>query len=490
MPEVAVILAIAYGAAMLVLLVGGLHLLVLSISASRGAMHRELVEGASSGSEMPVVTVQVPLYNEPAVAARVVDAVASLDYPRDRLEIQILDDSSDATPPIVAERVTWWRATGLNISHVRRAARDGYKAGALANGLQLAKGEFVAIFDADFLPAPNFLRHALRHFCSDRVGMVQARWGHLNGGMSALTRVQAFGLDAHFAVEQEGRRQAGAFMSFNGTAGVWRRACIEDAGGWSADTLAEDLDLSYRAQMRGWEFRYVHELEVPAELPADMPAVRSQQYRWTKGAAEAARKLLAALLAEPLSMRTRVLGGLHLTAHAAFPALLVAALTHAPLMAARDALPWPVYFSVLAVGLIGFAGFLSVHLVAQRRLHPDWLRRQAVFPLFMIGSIGLSAHNTMAFVDGLRGLKTPFVRTPKTAGHARAWIPTPVSPMVWVESFLALYSMAGLGLLFVAGAWDALPFQMMFVLGFSTVVARHLMDVRDTRRPLREVATN
>lgn len=482
------ILAGLYALAMLILVVCGVQLLILALVAHRAPRH--VLGDPLVGARLPTVTVQIPLYNESLVARRVIDAVASLDYPSDRLQIQVLDDSTDGTPEIAAERVSYWRSRGLGITHIRRSTRQGFKAGALANGLDTARGEYVAIFDADFCPAPDFLRSVLPRFDTPRTGLVQARWGHVNAAASGLTRVQAFGLDAHFAVEQEGRNRAGAFMSFNGTAGVWRRECIDDAGGWSADTLTEDLDLSYRAQLRGWTFRYVHDVEVPAELPAHFPAVRAQQYRWTKGAAETARKILGRFVRAPLSVRTRLFGSLHLTAHAAFPALLVASLLHAPLMMSRDAIASPVYFAALSLGFVGFVGFLLAHLVAQRRLHPDWVRRQVVFPLFMIGSIGLSAHNTMAIIDGLRRKRTPFIRTPKYGSSSRNGTrETTIPRVVFVEVALAVYSLCGLIVLAVNGIWEALAFQAMFLTGFATVAFQHLRDAGRLKVD-REAATN
>jgi cellulose synthase/poly-beta-1,6-N-acetylglucosamine synthase-like glycosyltransferase len=477
MQALAILLAALYGAAILVLIASGLHLLVLAYHAAR--RNDQLLPPLNGHARYPRVTVQIPLYNEAAVAARVVDAVAAMDYPRDSFEVQVLDDSTDGTPAIVEERVRHWSARGVRMKHVRRDDRVGYKAGALASGARRIESEYVAIFDADFVPQPDFLRRAIPHFTSDEVGMVQARWGHLNAEESALTRAQAFGLDAHFSVEQAGRSRAGAFMSFNGTAGIWRWACIESSGGWSADTLAEDLDLSYRAQLAGWRFRYVHDLAVPAELPPTMAALRTQQYRWTKGAVETARKLLGNVWSANLPMKTRLLAGLHLTAHAAFPALLLAAFVHAPLMLMKEQLASPAYFAALSAGLIGFIGFAAAHIVAQRRIRQKWLRRQTRLPMFMIGGIGMALHNTLAFIDGLRGKRTPFLRTPKFGfnGHS-ATLRSRLPRIVWMEIALATYSAIGLVLLISAGRWEAVPFQLAFLAGFAAVSLRHVLDLR------------
>ncbi len=470
------LIAALYAVSMAVLLVYGLNLLWMAAQSLR--LRRPLPAAPSDGAVLPCVTVQLPLYNEQHVALRLLDACAALDYPRDQLEIQVLDDSTDGTVALVAARVARLRAAGLDIAHVRRPHRQGYKAGALQHGLQKAKGDFIALFDADFVPPPHFLREALAAFDAPDVGMVQARWGHLNAAYSLLTRIQAFGLDAHFALEQDVRARAGLFMSFNGTAGVWRRACIEGAGGWTADTLTEDLDLSYRAQLAGWRFRYLGSLEAPAELPVEMQGLRQQQFRWTKGAAETTRKLIGRLLRAPLPLGVKVQGVLHLTAHSVFPFLLLAGLLH-PLLMARHAAgagPGPAYFAALGVGLVGFAGFLLAHAVAQQRLYRDWARRMLLFPLFLAGSAGLALSNTVAIAQAAMGWQTAFVRTAKfrVEGGAARWWQSPYAARrlpfaAWAEAFLALYALAGLGVLVAMGAWAALPFQAVFALGFSLV---------------------
>jgi len=440
----------------------------------------------------PVVTVQLPLYNEADVAARLIDACAQLAYPRAQLEIQILDDSTDETTALVEERAQHWARRGVDITHVHRTDRTGYKAGALQNGLRLARGDLIAVFDADFVPPTNFLRRMVPSFDAPDVGMVQARWGHLNAETSPLTRLQAFGLDAHFAIEQSARQEAGCFINFNGTAGVWRRACIEDAGGWEDDTLTEDLDLSYRAQLRGWDFRFRPMVEAPAELPVSMDAFRAQQFRWTKGAVETARKLLRPLWASAESLSVKLEGTLHLTAHFAFPFILLAALTHAPLLWLKHtgAGPGDAYFAGMSLGLIGFAGFFLAQGYAQRALYPDWPRRLARFPLFMAGSIGLALSNTRALWQGLRGRSTAFTRTPKT-GTTRWWssqyTSASVSPIVWGEALLALYSLAGLGVVIALGEWAAVPFQAFFAAGFSLVAGFSLQQAARVRRAAQAV---
>ena len=426
----------------------------------------------------PEVTIQLPLYNEPLVAERLIDACAHINYPRKQLEIQVLDDSTDETPEIVAQRVAYWHGQGLDIIQVRRENREGYKAGALKNGLRIARGSFVAIFDADFIPEPNFLLKTIPYFSDPEIGLVQGRWGHLNANHSMLTKIQAFGLDAHFALEQYVRNKAGYFMNFNGTAGVWRRTCIEEGGNWSSDTLAEDLDLSYRAQLKSWKFRYLEDVEVPAELPIDMAALRTQQHRWTKGAAEAAFKLMNRLWASSFSLSTKIEGSFHLTGPFVFPFVLLVTILHAPILMLEHAGldgPSELYFGLLGLGLLGFVGFFLAQLFAQRALYPNWLRRVFFFPIYMAGTMGMSLSNTGALFEAIRGKKTAFVRTPKysitPAATKRSNIVKrrKISLIVWLEAFFALYSIAGLALVIAYGEWTAVPFQALFALGFGLV---------------------
>lgn len=447
-------------------------------------------EAPTPDASWPVVTVQLPLYNEADVAERLIDACARLDYPKRRLEIQVLDDSTDETTGIVERRVNHWQKEGIDIVHIHRTDRTGYKAGALQNGLRLARGDYIAIFDADFVPPADFLRRMMPQFDDSDVGAVQARWGHINQDHSLLTKLQAFGLDAHFAIEQRIRQETGCFLNFNGTAGIWRRACLEDAGGWEHDTLTEDLDLSYRAQLRGWQLRYVPEVEAPAELPFDMGALRDQQFRWTKGAIETARKLLGRLWRADEPGRVKLEGTLHLTAHLAFPFILLAALTHAPVLLLKHAGqgPGPVYFAAMSLGLIGFAGFFLAQLFAQRRLYPDWPRRMKRFVLFMAVSMGLALSNTRAVVQGLMGRATAFTRTPKygdasdgpwwTSRYAIREIP----PVVWGEALLAVYCTMGLAVLVALGEWAAVPFQALFAGGFGLVTFSNLHHTVRVRR--------
>lgn len=477
-------IAFLYAVAIVFLTIYGGNLLWLSIEHVR---HTELQEGPVPDpnrvpvpdDSWPTVTVQLPIYNEADVVDRLIDACARLDYPTDRLEIQVLDDSTDETTKRAAERVAHWQEQGIDIVHIHRSDRTGYKAGALQNGLRIARGELIAIFDADFVPPEDFLRRMVPPFLEDdNLGLAQARWGHINQDVSLLTKVQAFGLDTHFAIEQHARKQMDCFMNFNGTAGVWRRACIEDAGGWEYDTVTEDLDLSYRAQLSGWTFRFFPFVEAPAELPPDMNALRTQQFRWAKGAIETSMKLLRRIWTSTEPFRIKLQGTLHLTGHTAFPFILLAAITHAPLLG-LDHLgygPGPWYFGALGVGLLGFAGFGLAQCYAQRSLYPDWGRRLVLLPVYMAGSMGIALSNTHAFLQALWGTPTPFTRTPKfgskadegswwTGRYASARVPW----IVWGEAFLAFYCLVGLGFIIAFGDWAAVPFQALFAGGFGLV---------------------
>ena len=308
-----------------------LHLAILYRRQKRHPM--ELLHDMSQDwPEKPFVTIQLPVFNERYVIERLMDAVAAFQWPRSKMEVQVLDDSDDETLDIIARKTDELSKKGIDVSHIRRTGRAGYKAGALANGLQMARGAFIAIFDADFLPKPDFLLETVPYFKGPQTGMVQTKWGHLNRYYSLLTRLQAFGLDGHFSVEQSGRSSAGSFINFNGTAGIWRKSCILDAGGWQDDTIAEDLDLSYRAQMKGWKFKYIEHIHAPAELPVVMSAVKTQQFRWNKGGAESARKNLLKVMKSGLGFENKLHAFFHLTNSTNFLFILIASVVSIPLL--------------------------------------------------------------------------------------------------------------------------------------------------------------
>lgn len=425
-------------------------------------------------AEWPPVTVQLPIYNERLVAERLVDAVAAFDYPRERLEIQVLDDSTDETRAIVAAAVARHAARGVDIRHMARASRDGYKAGALAAGLERARGELLAVFDADFVPGPDFLRRAVPYFADPRIGMVQARWGHLNRDRSALTRAQAVMLDAHFLLEHASRMARALFFNFNGTAGVWRRRCIADAGGWSHDTLTEDLDLSYRAQLAGWRFAVVPDLVAAAELPADVAALRSQQHRWAKGSIQTARKLLPRLLAAPLPARIKLEAALHLTGNAAYPLLLGLGLLLAPVLAGEPRGPawaaWALQAGVAVLGIVPVTLYLAA---GQRAAGRPWGAAARDVAAALVLGAGLSLHNARAVFEGLGREVGDWERTPKSGdGGRRGAGPayrarrrgTGRAELALAGYFaaLALWSAAG-------GQWRPLPFVVLLAAGLGAV---------------------
>lgn len=456
---------------MIVLLLYGGNLLVLVVRRARldrlHAGRAPAPEAPALVRPVPHVLIQLPIYNEPpALVARLLDACFAMDYPRDRFDVQVLDDSTDGSSADVERIVQRRQSEGVEVMHVRRTDRTGFKAGALDNGLKLTPAQFVAVFDADFLPTRGFLRQMLPAFADKQIGLVQARWGHLNPDASLLTQIQAYGLDAHFAMEQYVRHGAGCFMNFNGTAGIWRIACIDDAGGWHGDTLAEDLDLSYRAQLKGWRFRYRNDVSVPAELPDTLAALRTQQFRWTKGAAQVAQKLLGRVVRAPVTRFVKAEAIAQLTAPFMYPFLLVAILLHVPLLTlrAQGYGPSDAYFAALGIGLIGFAGFALAHLFTQRDLYPDWLRRLWILPLFMAGSMGMALRNTGALWSTLRGRVTPFVRTPKSGSAKGA-----AGLRIGLEVAFTLYCLLGLGVLIAQGDWAAVPFQLLFTMGFGLI---------------------
>lgn len=397
----------------------------------------------------PLVTVQLPVYNEKYVVERLIDCICQMDYPKDKLEIQLLDDSTDDSVETARRKVAKWQQRGIDIRHIIRADRTGFKAGALQHGLELARGEYLAIFDADFLPGRDFLMRILPEF-EDKTGMVQARWGHLNESYNLLTQLQAFGLNAHFTVEQAGRQSSGKLMNFNGTAGVWRKSCVTDAGGWQHDTLTEDLDLSYRAQLRGWQFKYPEHTVAPAELPVLVPAIKSQQYRWNKGAAETARKNLGQLLQSEESFARKLHGTFHLLNSSVFLFLLLAAVLSVPVLFIQAAEPFFAHILIFAgVFSVGFGAMFTFYWVAYRAAQQQRSLWQfaAQFPAFLMLSMGLSLHNALAVAEGYLGIKSPFIRTPKfnilsakDSWHGKQYLQNlHISALTIAEGLLALY---------------------------------------------------
>ena len=425
----------------------------------------------------PVVTVQLPVFNELYVVGRLIDAACGMIYPKEKLEIQLLDDSTDETLDVVAQYVDRYRKLGFDIKQVRRTNRQGFKAGALKEGLVTARGEFVAIFDADFVPRPDFLLKTIPHFSADpRTGMVQTRWEQLNFDYSLLTRTQAMALDGHFVIEQAVRNKVGFFINFNGTAGVWRKECILDAGNWQEDTLTEDLDLSYRAQLRGWKFKYLNNVTSPAELPSEINALKSQQFRWTKGAIETARKVLPSVWKSPLPFKVKVHATFHLTNNLVFPFIVLAGILNVPLVFIKHRGMHDTYFTFMSVFVFAFIGSFFFYLFSQKDVHKDWRKRIFLFPVFMAGSMGLAVNNSRAVIEGLFKRKSEFVRTPKYSirkkgdtWRDKTYVPVKISATIVLEIILAVYCLFGLvsSIYFLEIA--AVPFQLLFFLGFSFV---------------------
>ncbi|MBM3454005.1 MAG: glycosyltransferase [Bacteroidetes bacterium] len=370
-------------------------------------------------AKAPLVTLQLPMYNEIYVADRIIDTVAAFDYPKDKLQIQVLDDSTDETKDIIAKKVKEWEAKGLNISHIHRVNRTGYKAGALDSAMDQVEGEFIAIFDADFVPDPDFLKKTIPHFKHDRIGVVQTRWGHLNKDYSSLTKLQAFGLDAHFIIEQCGRNSNEHFINFNGTAGVWRKSCIEDAGGWEHDTITEDLDLSYRAQIKGWQFMYLVDVVSPAELPITMSALKNQQHRWMKGGAEVFLKIWKRLVfAKGVRMSDKFHGMAHLFNSSIFLFIMILSITSLFMSNIVGSFPdlegfIKFYFFFYTSTFLLMLYYWIAYRNKTGNRFKDLLGFVLQFFLFLTISSALALSNAVAVLEGWLGIKSSFVRTPK-----------------------------------------------------------------------------
>ncbi len=377
----------------------------------------EIIE-KNDQTEWPFVTIQLPIYNELYVVERLVDNITKFDYPKDRFEIHILDDSDDETIEIAEAKVKEYQALGFNIERITREKRTGYKAGALKDGMKHAKGEFIAIFDADFLPNPSFLKDTIPYFEDEKIGVVQTRWEHINQDYSLITRLQAFQLNVHFTIEQVGREEADYLLQFNGTAGVWRRETIDSAGGWEADTLTEDLDLSYRAQLKGWKIHYLEEVGSPAELPAEMNGLKSQQFRWMKGGAETAKKMLPSVWKSDLSLAKKLHATVHLLSSSVFLCVFIIGVFSVPVLFLLEPMGFDAkYFGIFLLSMLSIVG---VYFVANVRT--TWkgesyfkiiFKFLFIFPVFLALSMGLSLHNSIAIIQGYIGKKSPFVRTPK-----------------------------------------------------------------------------
>jgi len=477
-----VCLLVPYFAVMLVLAFYGIHryqLVWLYYRNQKNAPRWNEPPNRFGEGELPFVTVQLPIYNEQFVIDRLIDACCRLDYPRDRFEIQLLDDSTDETT-LVAEQIVARYAGGFPgmepqpIHYLHRSNREGFKAGALDKGLDVARGEFIAIFDADFVPPPGWILQVIHHFAQPEIGMVQTRWTHLNRNYSFLTQVEAILLDGHFVLEHGGRSRAGVFFNFNGTAGMWRRSAISEAGGWQHDTLTEDTDLSYRAQMVGWKFKYLQDVECPAELPIEMTAFKTQQARWAKGLIQTGKKILPRVLKGDQPWRTKLEAWYHLTANLSYPLMIVLSMLLMPAMIIRSWQGW------LQMMLIDFPLFIastmsvsSFYLVSQRELFPKtWYRTFLYVPFLMALGVGLTITNTKAVLEALFGIKSAFARTPKyrvnkrgEKSQARVYRKR-LGIIPWIELSIGAYFALTVWYAVSSENYFTVPFLLLFVFGY------------------------
>ncbi len=434
---------------------------------------------------MPRVTIQLPVFNEMYVVERLIDAVCRIEYPADKYEVQVLDDSTDETCGLARACVERWKQKGVDISYIHRNDRSGFKAGALENGLKYAKGEFVAVFDADFVPAPDFLKRTVPFFSDTQVGMVQVRWGHLNREYSILTQAQSIFLDGHFIIEHTARNRSGCFFNFNGTAGIWRRSTIQDAGGWQHDTLTEDLDLSYRAQLKGWQFIFLPEVVSPAEVPVDMNAFKSQQARWAKGSIQTARKLLPTILRSNLPFKVKREAFFHLTNNMAYLLMVLLSLLMPLSMVVR--FQHDLYGTLFLDLPFCVAATLSVcffYIATQRELGLGWWGRIKYLPFLMSLGIGMAINNAKAVLEALVKNETGFTRTPKTGSEGNkvkvvkkayrgkgGWMP-------YVELAFGAYFTAAVWFAWDNNVFTSLPFLVLFQMGFLYVGLTSFLEGR------------
>ncbi|MRX62745.1 cellulose synthase family protein [Maribacter luteus] len=437
--------------------------------------------------EIPFVTIQLPVYNEEYVMERLLENIARIEYPKSKLEIQVLDDSTDDSVNITSERIKELQDSGLDIQHIRRENRQGFKAGALKEGLEIAKGDFIAIFDADFLPDPDWLKKTVIYFKNEEIGVVQTRWGHINRDYSTLTRIQAFALDAHFTLEQVGRNAKGHFINFNGTAGIWRKECILDAGNWEGDTLTEDLDLSYRAQLKNWKFKYLEDVETPAELPVVISAARSQQFRWNKGGAENFRKTVwKVITAKNIPFKTKFHGVMHLLNSSMFLCVFLVSLLSIPAMYIKALYPeldWAfdvLSFFVLST-IILFVCYWFTYKSIQGSSFDNFLDYIKLFFTFFSVALGFSLHNSIAVLEGHMGKRSEFVRTPKfnlnnlsDSWKGNKYLAKKLSPNMILEFALMVYFLFGMYSAVPLNDFGLFPFHFMLFAGFSFVFFKSL----------------
>ncbi|WP_299669326.1 cellulose synthase family protein [uncultured Polaribacter sp.] len=447
----------------------------------------------SNAEEIPFVTIQLPVYNELYVMKRLLKNIAKLAYPLEKLEIQVLDDSTDESIETTAKHIKKIQEKGIDIQHIRRSNRQGFKAGALKEGLKIAKGEFVAIFDADFLPQKDWLLKTVPYFKDAEIGVVQTRWGHINRNYSTLTKIQAFALDAHFTLEQVGRNSKGHFINFNGTAGIWRKECIYQAGNWQGDTLTEDLDLSYRAQLKNWKFKYLEHIVTPAELPVIISAARTQQFRWNKGGAENFQKMMKkVILNNNISFKTKIHSLLHLLNSSMFTCIFLVAVLSIPMLYIKNENEdLKIYFYALSFFVISSFIFFICYWYMYKNIYgggiKNFFKYIAAFFTFFSIAMGFSLHNTIAVLEGHFGKKSEFVRTPKfniktikDSWKTNKYIKKRPSVHVILEGILALYFVFGMYSAFVVGNeggdFGLFPFHLMLFIGFSYVFFKSIFS--------------
>lgn len=447
---------------------------------------RRSPEPTAHFEDLPLVTVQLPMFNEMYVAERLLESVAQLDYPKEKLEIQVLDDSTDETVDIARKKVEELRSRGYDAVYLHRTDRTGFKAGALEAATKVAKGEYLMVFDADFVPNPDIIRKLVHYFTDPTVGMVQARWGHLNRTYSMLTHCQSMMLDGHFVIEHIARNRSGRFFNFNGTAGIWRRAAITDAGGWQHDTVTEDMDLSFRAQLRGWRFVYVPTAIAPAEVPCEMNSFKSQQFRWAKGSAQTTKKLLGVVLRADIPFKVKMEAVFHLTNNFAYLFLVVLAVLQLPNMLIRHHMERPELLLLDVPLFFATSGSIILfYLVSHQALYGNLWDAVKRLPMMMALGIGLSINNARAVVEGLFGNDIEFVRTPKhgvTDGKSAAWKKKAYKAKFpfhsLVELGFGLYFAATIGIAIYTGAWMSVPFMVLFMVGFLYVGSLSLYQSR------------
>lgn len=486
---------VIYSASLVMILLYALAQLNLLFNylSARKKVSNDPVFDLENPDEVPYVTIQLPVYNEAYVMERLLDNIALMDYPKDKLEIQVLDDSTDDTVISTAKHIEKLAKTGLDITHITRQIRTGYKAGALKEGLVDAKGEFIAIFDADFLPEPDWLKKTIIYFKNPEIGVVQTRWGHLNRDFSILTQIQAFALDAHFTLEQVGRNSKGHFINFNGTAGIWRKETILDAGNWEGDTLTEDLDLSYRAQLKNWKFKYLEDVTTPAELPIVISAARSQQFRWNKGGAENFRKMVKRVVSsDNLNFKTKIHGILHLLNSTMFLNVLIVGLLSIPMLYIKNEYAHlRLYFIVMSFFVISTIIFFICYWFMYKNTYgggfKSFISYIGMFFTFFSIAMGFSLHNSIAVIEGHLGKRSEFVRTPKfnlaaVGGNWKTnrYLKKNLSKNVVFEGALMLYFAFGMYSAFIVGDqggdFGLFPFHLMLFLGFGFVFIRSITD--------------